>query len=269
MKYLYTLFLISSIGITLSAQMSCDPDPFYTDSTGGVYPRPVSEAFPDAGIDEVACPGQEYFFNFTVNVPDTILFGGTPIGVERVSLRTDNPVTGLPSGITFVCNPSDCDMAKNTQGCIALVGTVDAGVTPGVYPLEILVNIVTSLGISVPTQFPNAAIAPGEYFIVVGEPDGQGGCLTVSLIETLSDQPLSLFPNPAREEVRIIVPNKSIQKATVTVFDVLGKPVIHAKEQVMVDGQCNISTSQLSSGTYFVNIADGNQRYQAKLVIQD
>lgn len=269
MRGLYIIILLSMICLTLSAQTSCEPDPFYADSTGGVYPRPVSEAFPDAGIDVLACPEQEYFFNFTVNVPDTILFAGTPIGVERVSLRTDNPVTGLPAGLSFICNPSDCDMAKNTQGCIALVGTVEAGVTPGVYPLEILVNIVTSLGISVPTQFPNAAIAPGEYFIVVGEPDGQGGCLTVSLIETLSDQPLSLFPNPAREEVQIVVPNKSLQQATLTVFDVLGRPVIHTREQLIEDGQCRISTVQLSAGTYFVNIADSHQRYQAKLVIQD
>lgn len=269
MKSLYIIILFATTCLTLSAQMSCEPDPFYADSTGGVYPRPVSEAFPDAGIDALACPGQEYLFNFTVNVPDTILFAGTPIGVERVSLRGENPVTGLPAGLSFVCNPSDCDMAKNTQGCIALVGTVSEDVTPGVYPLEILVNIVTSLGISVPTQFPNPAIAPGEYFIVVGEPDGEGGCLTVSLMETLSDQPLSLFPNPARGEVQIIVPDKSIQQATLTVFDVLGRPVIHSKEQLMDKGQCRISTAQLSAGTYFVNIADSNHRYQAKMVIQD
>jgi len=269
MKNLYIFLLISMMSAGVSAQMTCEPDPFYADSIGGVYPRPISEAFPNAGIDVPACPGQDYFFNFTVIVPDSILFGNTAIGVERVSLRGDNPVTGLPAGLSYVCSPANCSMDKNTRGCIALVGTVESGVTPGIYPLEILVTIVTSLGIPIQTQFPNEAIAPGEYFIVVGEPNEEGECLTVSLVETTSDQSLTMFPNPAKGEVQVLVPNRLMQQATLTVFDALGRPVISDKQLHVKDGQCQFSTAHLTSGTYIVTISDHQQRYQAKLVVQN
>jgi len=267
MKSKCLLFLLLVMGFSSFAQTTCQPDPFYADSTGGVYPRPVSEDFPDAGIDVVACPGQDYYFNFTVNVPDTIFLGAIPILVSRVRLRTSEPVRGLPAGLSFVCNPVNCDMPRATQGCIALYGEIDGDVVPGIYQLEILVDIVTNFGLVVPTQFPNEAIAPGEYFIVVGEPDGED-CLTVSLLERSQQEAISIFPNPNNGVFQLILPDFVTQPVRIEVFNTIGQAVKVHTEVPVANRSAEVSMRDLVPGTYFVSVLSNKQRFTKTMIVK-
>lgn len=267
-RLFYILVMNFCVATFCMGQVSCEPDEFYADSVGGVYPRPVSEAFPDAGIDLPACPGQDYYFNLTINVPDTILFGDFTLEVVRVRLRTDDPVKGLPDGLTFVCNPSNCDMPAGTLGCVAVTGTVSADVDPGIYPLEILVEIVTGVGIPIPTQFPNEAIAPGEYFIVVEEPNEDGECLSVSVHELTSVQKLSIFPNPTDGgSFNIQIPdNIQNENIVVNIYDLSGKPVY--SNNFLAQEKLTIENGQLASGIYTVMLKSNASSFVGKLVVQ-
>jgi len=267
MKTIFYILTLLTLGTLLSAQISCEPDPFYADSTGGVYPRPVSDEWPDAGIDVVACPGQDYFFNFTVNVPDTIFLGTIPILVSRVRLRTSEPVQGLPAGLTFTCNPANCDMPRATQGCIALTGVVNSDVEPGIYPLEILVDIVTNFGLTVPTQFPNEAIAPGEYFIIVGEPDGED-CLSVSTIERISKEEITIFPNPSSGDFQILLPESIHQTLSLQVINSIGQTVAFRTEVAVSNRIADFSMSGLKPGTYLINIISGESRFTKTIILK-
>jgi hypothetical protein len=249
----------------LMAQTTCEPDQIYADSTGGVYPRPYTDSMPEAGINVIACAGQTYFFNFTVNVPDSIQLGTLNIPVSRVRLRTTTPVRGLPQGLNYVCNPGNCDMPAGTLGCIALVGTVNAGVAPGVYPLEILVDIVTTFGLVVPTQFPNEAIAPGTYFIVVGEPDG--ACNTVSVVTRENHEILTLSPNPTNQDIRIDASTFIGNQLQVTVTGINGQIWYTNQITKLSNDPLILSIQQLPPGNYIAHIADGQKVYTGKFQV--
>ena len=249
----------------LTAQTTCDPDQIYADSSGGVYPRPYTDSMPEAGINVIACPGQTYFFNFTVNVPDSIQLGALVIPVSRVRLRTSEPVRGLPQGLNYVCNPGNCDMPAGTLGCIALVGTVGTNVTPGIYPLEILVDIVTTFGLVVPTQFPNEAIAPGTYFIVVGEPDG--ACNTVSVITKELQENLLLSPNPTNQEIRIAANTFKSNQLHVRVSSIQGQIWYDYPITMLSNEQLTIPVQILPPGNYITHISDGQKVYTGKFQV--
>jgi hypothetical protein len=262
-RILFVVIVLITLNNTRGiAQVNCEPDETYADSTAGVYPRPVSEQYPDAGIDVIACPGEDYFFTFTINVPDTILLGTTPIAISRVRLRTDTPVTGLPEGISHACEPTNCDMLAGTLGCVALSGTVGSEVESGIYPLVILVELITSFGLAIPTQFPNDQIAPGEYFLTVGEKNDDGECVISSNTESFTNEGLSLFPNPASDRLHVRLDTRQTGNFFWQIWDTRGKLISQGKSDNIKDN-LEISLQGIPSGNYRLLISNGTKTYHA------
>ena len=69
-------------------------------------------------------------------MPNEIEIGGNPLALDRVELETSGAVLGLPTGLTYGCNPPSCVFPKDTEGCVNLYGTPTGDV--GDYPLEIV-----------------------------------------------------------------------------------------------------------------------------------
>ena len=66
----------------------------------------------------------------------------------------------------------------------------------------------------------------------------------------------ALFPNPTVESTTILF--ESDAELRVSVYDILGREVMSIPAEFDLYNQCNINTSQLQQGIYFVILRDGN-----------
>jgi hypothetical protein len=78
----------------------------------------------------------------------------------------------------------------------------------------------------------------------------------------LAIQTFSLYPNPAADEVTIILPQNGT--AEVTLIDPLGRTV---KSFGKMSGQNNLSIADITNGVYFLRVVNGNDNSQQKLII--
>jgi len=79
--------------------------------------------------------------------------------------------------------------------------------------------------------------------------------------------PLAIYPNPASNEVRIILPENS-HNANIEVFDIRGRKLINTKIGSEIGSAYVLNTSALKSGVYFVHIKVSDKNYLSKLVIE-
>ncbi|MEO6759756.1 MAG: hypothetical protein ABIO24_09910, partial [Saprospiraceae bacterium] len=115
----------------------------------------------------VACIGQPYLQSITVKIPQTFTTGGFTIIINKVTASTTGAVTGLPTGITYICDPPNCVFNANTLGCILLYGTPS---NPAEAPdtTELKINVIldgTVFGqpLMYPLKFPED-IAPNNHY---------------------------------------------------------------------------------------------------------
>jgi len=128
-KYFPLTLLLTSIVLTAHSQV-CTPDatcPF--------------DSLICASNRSPACEGVPYSNVLTLAVPSTIVINGTTLNIARIKV---NSITGLPQGISYQCNPSNCTVNGGSRGCILISGTAN---TPGTYPT------VTSLTVTITLLF--------------------------------------------------------------------------------------------------------------------
>ncbi len=80
---------------------------------------------------------------------------------------------------------------------------------------------------------------------------------------------ISLFPNPAKDEVTVKLNLEKNEHVVINVFDVLGKKCIVTVEKDLEKGeqQVSLNTSLLSNGEYFVKVNVGVNSTRMKLII--
>jgi hypothetical protein len=249
-----------------SAQ-NCIPDQFYADSVAGVYPRPLSDLYPDAGIQTPACIGEPYTFNFTVKLTDTVMIGAIKIAINGIRLRADTPVIGLPSGISYRCEPPSCEIPASSLGCIELFGTPEVSNIPGEYPLEIHAELLTSFGV-IPIKFPDANISPGTYTLTLGNENGPDECITLSTHSPFEKTfPLEVYPSFGHGIAMLYLPELENTSARIFISDMMGK-TIHSNVIYKGDDKqtSSIDISHYPAGTYIIQLQDGNLNYRTKYI---
>ena len=85
---------------------------------------------------------------------------------------------------------------------------------------------------------------------------------SLSVSELELNETISIYPNPTTDNIKVNLPN-SMDKATVTVFNVLGKKVI---TQEMSATNNKIKISHLNSGIYLLKFTNRNVSQTLKLV---
>lgn len=251
----------------LAAAQNCIPDTFYADSVAGVYPRPLSDLYPDAGIQTPACIGEPYTFNFTIRLTDTVLIAGNQIAINSIRLRTATPIIGLPTGISYRCEPPSCDIPAETLGCIELYGTPEANNIPGEYPLMIRVELITNFG-AIPLDFPNAAISPGTYALILGNENGPDECITLSTHSPFDKTfPLEVYPSFGQGIAMLYLPELENKSARLYVSDMMGKTIYNSKIYGSGEKQTSaIDISNYPAGTYIIHLQDGILTYRTKYI---
>ena len=241
MKKLLLVISIVSAAMSASAQ-SCTPGANFADSVYGVWPDTVQN-FPFATVN-VAYSAD---LNFAVPAEVTAELdptGGTLVGSPIQGFVVDS-VVGLPAGMNFGCNSSDCSYAGGINGCANLYGTAT---TTGTYPVEIFITATVLVTIGpFPVPIPQSTSFTG-YRIVVGQAGTIDGIY----------EPLNLKPNPANENVTLygITPDMNISSVEVTNME--GK-VVRALD--IVGNSLEINLNGLNNGVYFVvvNHAGGKE----------
>lgn len=78
---------------------------------------------------------------------------------------------------------------------------------------------------------------------------------------------LSVYPNPTNAAFSIALENNQLTNYTLTITDITGNTIL--TEALQVDGSYMAEYDlSLAAGVYFVNVSDGTNRKQQKLVIQ-
>jgi hypothetical protein len=212
---------------TLDAQ-NCVPDPQYADSTGFVFPppyHPVEE--PDGGIQDPACIGAYYEFQWTINTPDTVLFPVAPgfeisVALEYLKLSTSGAISNLPEGINYICNPPNCQFNVGELGCVLLYGTPTANNVPGSFDLYFTGQLKTKTIGTLNVNFPDPNLYPGNYFLeVLASEDPQ--CLS-SIADPIADAQYSrMIPNPVLDWSSLEVRVQQAGAARLEIMDLTGR----------------------------------------------
>lgn len=235
----------------LSAQV-CLPDSLFKDSTAGVYPKPLTAANPKGGINKKACINKPYEFVFTVVIPDTVTVPGFgTIGLNSAQIATSNAIKGLPKGIDYQCNPSNCTFNAKTMGCIILNGIPDNSNTPGNYKPVISLKLNTVFG-PFTVDYPGS-IFPGEYILELLDENCQVSTYNAD------ESKAYWWPNPSNGEL-YSSGEQLIQNLSIT--DLVGRIVYFDKNP----GSHSLRLgNELSKGIYMIQWSDGNRTYKQKI----
>ena len=260
MKKILLLFLLLA-GIQMAVAQSCEPDPQYADFPAGVYPLPDPEGAPltlPMGYEN-----QPYELLFTAVVPDTafISLNGDPDNVTPIDLTnvTLDSITGLPPGLSYDCNPSDCIFPELTEGCVLVSGTPEQA---GTYSLVVYTTVPINPIISIQITFPGD-LAAGEYNIIIDE--------DIAIDDPIKDV-IGLgqnVPNPFSDVTEIQVDTKQSGTFEFKVYNIIGK-LLHEEEVSLSVGQNTITFdgSHLHSGMYFYSVGQGNNdRVTRRMVV--
>lgn len=229
---LVLLGLIAFTALNLNAQ--CTPDPTQTEP--GIYPDSAT-GFADA------CVGILYEQLITNVVPaDTnVLVFGIPILTTIDSIVIDS-LHGLPTGMTFECNPANCVFPGGETGCAFISGICDV---TGDYPLTFYLSAYVG-GLS--TANPYVV----DYYSITVNP-----CTAGTIENDLSK--VKIAPNPASEIVVIEGLNHKKGIYSISLMNPEGKIV--RELEILDQDDISIQLEGINSGIYFICIhsTDGNE----------
>jgi hypothetical protein len=150
-KTLLTMFIaLMGVGANVAHAQVCTPDPTALFlGIPGIYPNPAITSNLTAGNQ-----GQAYSETMTIMVPqdttiDLSAFIGFPFPAISVSVNFQEvtAITGLPTGLNYTCDLSNCQWGGGVNGCIKLDGTPTQGGSFNV-------GMSTGYNVSVPQQVP-------------------------------------------------------------------------------------------------------------------
>jgi hypothetical protein len=221
-----------------------------------ISPRPYTANYPVYGL-AAACINQPYTQSVTIKIPATYTFMGIPIAITNANIATTNAITGLPAGITYLCDPPNCVFNANTLGCILLYGTPNnPAQAPDTLDLKIKANIVgTVFGspANIPIDFPGP-IAPGNYYLRLF---AAGNCITAAYDLGSPITSVKNSPNPFGQQTVIEVESSVAGGFHFEVLNVLGQRV-HSQMVELSTGsnQFTFDAGHLPNGTYYYSLSN-------------
>jgi hypothetical protein len=240
-------------------QGSCFPNPlFVIAGLPGLWPNPQLGPLPDGNLN------QPYGQTITVIVPaDTTLdlsqfglpFGTVPVSINNLDLVG---VSGLPLGMSYICDNSGCTWPNNDFGCFRLSGTPTVA---GIFQ----VTCTTSLNVNLP-NFGAFQTPPGPVtydLTILGPTGAEEGLTKDDLIQSVN-------PNPASNlaQVDFFLPNP--ETVHLRLLDLRGKLVrLFSEEFPAGMNMLELDLETLSSGLYLIELWTGSGSHASrKLMVQ-
>ncbi len=244
---------MATFSLVYSANAQCTPDPTLT--IPGVYPDSAT------GLVD-AIQGVSYSEVIQVRTfLDSIVPAGA--GGATTNFRLDyieiDGVSGLPNGITYSCNPSNCQFQELSNGCVLLSGTTTDPV--GIYPITVDVTAYGNL-----TQlfnFPyNQSFSVTYYEINVNLNTGLAK-LNKNKFDVAQNT-----PNPFSNKSDIYFNVTQPTTVELKFFNVLGNEVM--SHSIMAKKGTNVYTldaDKFSPGVYMYTIANGSATVTKRMVV--
>ena len=242
MKQIFTLLVLMVLGFMVSAQ--CTPDT--TIQNAGIFPPmgsiPVGTKIqlPEATV------GVIYDQVIQVVIPvDTLIDTLGSTFTATVDSMVVTNVSGLPAGITYSCNNSNCSWEGGTNGCIQLTGTPAAG-SAGVYPLSVEVTGHVLL-FNIPLSGQDVIT---DFQILVNPSVG---------IQEVGANEIVVYPNPGQGMMNWRYPSPRAENVELRIYNVLGKLVKNRTYRVEAgENTLRWDMSDLPEGMYLYEI-DGQK----------
>lgn len=262
MKRLFTSLIVCLTITTMSWSqdtLSCNPDTSFINSGTIVDPAPyindtIGDVLPDACINEP--------YDLTIFLHPPATFSTSGLEVPVIWFRIDS-VLNLPEGITYSCSTGDCIFPADSISCMFLSGTPTSANTEEVYALEIALTV--NVGLQFPVTFPDPTLAPGTYEIVV-HPEGDPACGTVPVLDVQATPDwITLFPNPAAEQLTVEVRNGLTPIKNIQIWDQSGSLIKEVPTEQWT-GTRQINLQDLPSGFYITTIRTADQIYRSKFI---
>jgi len=258
-KTLPVLFaLFCALSLSAQAPMCMRDSVIYgTDSL--LWPLPYTPSAPNYNLND-ACINQPYNQSVTVNVPSS--FQNIP--VTKVSIATTGAISDMPAGLTYACDPPNCEFAANSLGCIILYGTpTTANMAPDTFDLGITATVFTALG-PIALQFPGQ-VAPGSHFyLALKTPECLVGNYDLGNQFTL----LKNAPNPFGDQTLITAESLVAGDFQFEVFDLLGQRVHLQKLRLEIGlNEFTFDAGDLANGAYFYTLSNRDGKAVRRMVI--
>lgn len=243
------LLFVTSVAAFSFANAQCTPDPQYTQP--GIYPDSATNFLP--AYETVA-----YSQTVTAVVPaDTcvVIFSPpcTTLSMDSVVVES---VTGLPSGLTFVCDNPDCQFPGGQTGCAIITGTPPLG-SAGTYMLTIDLSAYVG-GFGVPNPY-----TIDYYKIVVNTAPS-----AVEETESISFSAKQNKPNPFDDLTTIEYSLKDAGKVTFEIYNLVGEVV----ESKVINGtkgnnRFQVDGTDLASGAYIYKMTNNGTVITKRMII--
>ncbi len=250
-----------------SDAQTCTPNMQYADSTAGVYPKPFDAATnTGVGITECAVIGQSFSYNLTVVINDSLKLGNTSYPLDSIIISS---VLGLPAGITYKCDPTNCHFVQNTLSCALIYGTPTSTNAPGAYDMVIKGSaFINGSSFPLPLEFPNPLIAPGKYTIYLNA-NASDPCAVTSTRNLEGQIGLSVQPNPTSGFTQIKINSQINGQFQMQVVDLLGKQIEQRQVNILTgENSVDFDASKLSNGLYLVQLRSEKGFVTQKLAVQ-
>ncbi|MFM2206277.1 MAG: hypothetical protein RL213_252 [Bacteroidota bacterium] len=242
---LFTLLL----GASFTASSQCVPDTSITHNVNGVYPDSAT------GLPH-ATQGQVYTTTIQLKVVRDTAYLGLPATVDSMNITS---VTGLPSGFTYSCTPSNCSFPGGSNACILLQSTGPVNVPVATYPISVGLMVYGRL-FGAATTVPSAITS---YSIVV---DAPAGISNNSLPTGFSVSEFT--PNPAGSASRLTVGVTAPGNIVLETIDLLGN-VVRRESHDAARGwnTYSFSVDDLTAGVYLTRVLSGKDMIIRRLVV--
>jgi hypothetical protein len=249
MKSKILILCISCLFTAVLFAQPCVPDnniPF----SQGIFPSELQPAMPNVAYNQVIqfkAPLDTLTF-----IPDL----GASLNVRIDSIRILN-VLGLPPGMSYACNNSNCLIEGGKTGCLAISGTTS---TSGGYPLQVITLTNARVFLTPTTTLPQSRTDTNtRYGVFVSWPSG------VATIKIMNN--VSVFPNPTKENLYIESTHISSNAFNCSIIDATGKLVMDKKINLTANNYA-LNIQHLADGLYFVMLQCDDEVFVQKITKQ-
>ncbi|MFN7313259.1 MAG: T9SS type A sorting domain-containing protein [Bacteroidota bacterium] len=239
MKFFNQIMLLCAMVLLYnSSHAQCTPD--NNMPKGSILPEALDIAYYNTNYSQVM------YYRAPTDTSAQTPFGTLPVQIDSMEITG---VSGLPAGLSYVCNTGSCRFKGGESGCLTLSGSPTV---KGVFPLVVYIRTYATIKgiVDIPATQNDSNIRYTVY--VYG---------SVGLDDKTTSAELKIYPNPAKQVINI-ESNDKVEE--VNIFDANGKLV---QTQQQITGS-QIQLNQLNKGLYWIKIQAASNTHVQKFFVE-
>lgn len=239
MKFFNQIMLLCAMVLLYNySHAQCTPD--NNMPKGSILPEALDIAYYNTSYSQVM------YYRAPTDTTAQTPFGILPVQIDSMEITG---VSGLPAGLSYVCNTASCRFKGGESGCLTLSGVPTE---KGVFPLVVYIRTYATIKgiVEIPATQNDSNTRYTVY--VYGN---------VGIDDKTTSAELKIYPNPAKQVINIESTDKVEE---INIFDANGK-LVQSQQQISGD---QIQLNQLSKGLYWIKIQSASNSYVQKFFVE-